>query len=245
MQPPTRAGRHRHAREGEPMIEITSFGELHGPAPTADIVARVKRHFRDPHMTDDLRDLTGADAEIVETVLGTAGIPDLITSLVDAVHAYGSGPSAADKTITVAVGCSGGRHRAHVVASELARRLIGEGLDVTLHHRDAHRDVVDRDAETGEALPTAATAEDPQALAAEAAALFARLGDFIRADGDQYAAVRALKEAAVPAAFAAVLTAASGQVDGQMTDPYDADDRLASENLYSAAGQIVEAFRWL
>ncbi|MFI9788504.1 ATPase [Kitasatospora sp. NPDC051984] len=127
-------------------IQITSFGYLHGQAPAAHLTADLRQHFRDPHHDPALRAKTGADPQVMEAVLSTDGIADLIDGLVACVRAYWDGPSAASRTITVAVGCAGGKHRAHVVADELARLLLADGFDVETVHRDSHRPVVERDA---------------------------------------------------------------------------------------------------
>ena len=120
-----------------PPVTITSFGYLHAPAPDAHIVLDLRHHFRDPHVSPQLRYLTARDIPVRQAVLGTPGIAELIEAVVAAVRAYLAGPSAGP--VTVAVGCAGGRHRAAVVAEALAQRLGG-----TVGHRDLHRDVVER-----------------------------------------------------------------------------------------------------
>lgn len=120
-------------------IEIISFGYLHGDPPAAHLTLDLRHHFRDPHVSPELRHMTAEDAPVRKAVLGTIGILPLISATVRVVHAFQQGPSAG--TIRVAVGCAGGRHRAATVARALASVL---GTDY-LTHRDMSKDVVDRD----------------------------------------------------------------------------------------------------
>ncbi|MFE9007486.1 hypothetical protein ACFYOY_36105 [Streptomyces sp. NPDC007875] len=66
-----------------------------------------------------------------------------------------------------------------------------------------------------------------------------------RGGADHDTVVQALKAAGVHTAFAAVLDAAADAVTEGMDDPFDFDDRLHSENLQAAAGQVRDAFHWL
>uniref|UniRef100_A0AAU7GXV6 Nucleotide-binding protein n=1 Tax=Streptomyces phage Geonosis TaxID=3158856 RepID=A0AAU7GXV6_9CAUD len=123
-------------------IEITSFGYLHGAPPAAHLTLDLRHHFRDPHVSPELRNLTAEDAAVREAVLNTPGIATLIVAAEMAVRAFEMGPSKG--TIRVAVGCAGGRHRAATVAQTLASRL-GPAAQAALVHRDLSKDVVNRD----------------------------------------------------------------------------------------------------
>lgn len=123
-------------------IEIVSFGHLHGAPPAADLVVDLRRHFRDPHVSPELREMTANDAPVRAAVLATAGIRQLVEATAAAVDAMASGPSAG--VVTVAAGCAGGRHRAPTVAREVAARLIAAGHAVTIRHRDLEKPVVRR-----------------------------------------------------------------------------------------------------
>lgn len=122
-------------------VEVTSFGFLHGEPPAAHLVVDLREHFRDPHISPDLRQLTAHDQVVRDTVMATPGIAQLVDALVDAVTAFRRGPSTG--LVRVAVGCAGGRHRAAVVARILFERL-GEHQVVELLHRDLGKPVVDR-----------------------------------------------------------------------------------------------------
>ncbi|WP_127468708.1 RNase adapter RapZ [Streptomyces sp. B27] len=123
-------------------VEIISFGYLHGEPPPAHLTIDLRQHFRDPHVSPELRYMTAEDEPVRTAVLGTPGIADLVAATAAAVAAFASGPSSG--TVTVADGCAGGRHRAPTFAQALAAKLAADGRTVTVHHRDLHRPVVDR-----------------------------------------------------------------------------------------------------
>ena len=116
------------------MIEIISFGYLHGPAPQAHATFDVRHHFKDPHVDPALRHLTAADAPVMRAVLGTPGIGELAAAITAAALAYLAGPQPGPAVI--AIGCAGGRHRSAALAIEAARQLRDAGIPVTLTHRD-------------------------------------------------------------------------------------------------------------
>jgi UPF0042 nucleotide-binding protein len=123
-------------------IEIISFGYLHDAPPAAHLTIDLRHHFRDPHVSPELRYMTANDAPVRAAVLGTPGITDLVEATAMAVAAFAAGPSAG--TVTVADGCAGGRHRAPTFARALADRLREAGYRVTVHHRDLDKPVVQR-----------------------------------------------------------------------------------------------------
>lgn len=144
-------------------VQITSFGYGHPQgAPEAHLTFDLRRHFRDPHVSPQMRYMTAHDQLVRQTVMATSGIRELILAMVAAVDAYQTGPSAVDTT--VAIGCAGGRHRAATVAMALAavlsgdieavrelsladaaaQRTPGQHDDVVLTHRDLAKDVISR-----------------------------------------------------------------------------------------------------
>jgi UPF0042 nucleotide-binding protein len=126
------------------VIEIISFGYLHGPAPQAHATFDVRHHFKDPHVDPALRHLTAADAPVMRAVLGTPGIGELAAAITAAALAYLAGPQPGPAVI--AIGCAGGRHRSAALAIEAARQLRDAGIPVTLTHRDITRPVISREA---------------------------------------------------------------------------------------------------
>jgi len=123
-------------------VTITSFGYLHGEPPAAHLTIDLRHHFRDPHVTPELRNLTALDAPVRAAVRATPGIAALVGVTAAAVDAFAAGPSAGP--ITIADGCAGGRHRAPSFAMELADLLTIAGHTVTVHHRDLDKPVVHR-----------------------------------------------------------------------------------------------------
>jgi UPF0042 nucleotide-binding protein len=123
-------------------VDVISFGYLHGEPPAAHLTLDLRQHFRDPHVSPQLRYMTANDEQVRTAVLNTPGIANLIDAAAAAVAAFASGPSAGP--VTVADGCAGGRHRAPTFALALAERLAAAGHSVTIHHRDLDKPVVQR-----------------------------------------------------------------------------------------------------
>jgi RNase adaptor protein for sRNA GlmZ degradation len=121
------------------MIHVISFGYLHGGPPAAHLTVDVRAHFRDPHVSPELRYLTAHDAQVRAAVLSTPGITLLIDAVAVTAACFLAGPSAGP--VTIAVGCAGGRHRAATIAMELGR-LLGASVE----HRDLDKPVVEREA---------------------------------------------------------------------------------------------------
>ncbi|MFI9552085.1 RapZ C-terminal domain-containing protein [Nonomuraea endophytica] len=123
-------------------VEIVSFGYLHGEPPAAHLTIDLRHHFRDPHVSPELRYMTAHDEPVRATVLATPGIAALVEATAAAVAAFAAGPSAGP--VIVADGCAGGRHRAPTFAMALADRLRRNGVTVAVSHRDLAKPVVQR-----------------------------------------------------------------------------------------------------
>ncbi len=128
-----------HARNAGLQVAVESFGFKHGLPIDADIVMDV-RFLPNPHWQDELRPLTGHDPEVRDYVLETAAgsefvdrFDGLLETLLPQYEAEGK------SYLTVAVGCTGGRHRSVAVSEELAARLRGRGVAVRTTHRDLAR----------------------------------------------------------------------------------------------------------
>lgn len=120
-------------------IAVESFGYKHGLPIDADIVMDI-RFLPNPHWDEALRPLTGHDPAVRDFVLERAQASDfldrfegLMESLLPAYEAEGK------SYLTVAIGCTGGRHRSVAVVEELARRLREHGYAVHTGHRDLAR----------------------------------------------------------------------------------------------------------
>ncbi|MEK9938070.1 MAG: RNase adapter RapZ, partial [Ilumatobacter sp.] len=122
-------------------VAVESFGYKHGLPIDADIVMDV-RFLPNPHWEEDLRPLTGHDPAVRDYVLERAATLRFLdrfeSLLVELLPAYeGEGRT----YLTIAVGCTGGRHRSVAVANELARRLGGHGVAARTTHRDLNQPV--------------------------------------------------------------------------------------------------------
>jgi UPF0042 nucleotide-binding protein len=120
-------------------IAVESFGFKHGLPIDADIVMDI-RFLPNPHWEEALRPLTGHDPAVRDFVLERAQASEfldrfegLMLSLLPSYEAEGK------SYLTVAFGCTGGRHRSVAVAEELSRRLREHGYAVRTGHRDLTR----------------------------------------------------------------------------------------------------------
>lgn len=118
---------------------ITSFSYRHGVPREADLVLDV-RFLQNPHYDPDLRPLTGDDPRVVEAVLSDADFAAFFERLTGMLDVLLPRYEREGKSyLTIAVGCTGGRHRSVVVAAQLAQWLARKGWDVKMHHRDIRR----------------------------------------------------------------------------------------------------------
>lgn len=127
--------------DDRPMMQTTvmSFGYKHGLPLDADVVLDC-RFLPNPHWVDELRPLTGLDDGVRAYVLGQPAARDFLANvermLVPLVPAYVSEGKA---YLTIALGCTGGRHRSVVMAEEVARLLRRHGLPANVVHRDVEK----------------------------------------------------------------------------------------------------------
>lgn len=122
-------------------VVIESFGFKHGLPADADVVGDV-RFLPNPFWTESLRDETGLHPDVSAFVLGQTDVEQYLDGLVLMLGATIRGYTRENKRhATVAIGCTGGKHRSVAIAEELARR-IGKipGVAVTRKHRDIGRD---------------------------------------------------------------------------------------------------------
>ncbi|HET6954112.1 MAG TPA: RNase adapter RapZ [Acidimicrobiales bacterium] len=118
---------------------VLSFGYKHGLPLDADIVFDC-RFLPNPHWVDELRPLTGLDVPVRDYVLGQpaaevflTNLEVLLTQLLPAYVAEGKA------YLTIALGCTGGRHRSVAIAEEVARRLREHGMRIGVIHRDVDK----------------------------------------------------------------------------------------------------------
>jgi UPF0042 nucleotide-binding protein len=120
-------------------VTFSSFGFKHGPVRDADLAFDV-RFLPNPHYVDDLRPLTGRDPRVVEYIARDGKLDEFyerLHALLDFLLPQYVAEGKAH--LTVAIGCTGGRHRSVAIAEHLAERYRGrEGLIVEVIHRDTH-----------------------------------------------------------------------------------------------------------
>ena len=117
-------------------ITLVSFGFKHGPEP-AEFVWDV-RFLPNPHWVADLRPHTGREERVADYVLKSdsgARFLELLEPLLDFL--LGSLAAAGREAVTVAIGCTGGRHRSVYLAERFARHFREGGWpEVAVHHRE-------------------------------------------------------------------------------------------------------------
>jgi len=122
-------------------VNVLSFGYKYGIPVDADLVLDC-RFIPNPHWIPELRPLTGLDDKVKNNVLANAGISDFVQSYVSVINQMLPGyMREGKKYLTVAIGCTGGRHRSVSVAREIAAQLDGERDGFTVSAHASHRDV--------------------------------------------------------------------------------------------------------
>ena len=117
-----------------------SFGYKYGLPLDADLVIDM-RFLPNPHWIPELRDHTGLEEPVSRYVLSQEGAGEFLARYVDLFHLVSGGyVREGKKYLTIAVGCTGGKHRSVATAEELGRRLAGDDLAVNVVHRDLGRE---------------------------------------------------------------------------------------------------------
>ena len=122
-------------------VNVLSFGYKYGIPVDADLVLDC-RFIPNPHWIPELRPLTGLDDKVKDNVLANTGVSDFLQSYVSVINQMLPGyMREGKKYLTVAIGCTGGRHRSVSVAREIAAQLDGERDGFTVSAHASHRDV--------------------------------------------------------------------------------------------------------
>lgn len=130
----------RGERAGALEVSIISFGYKHGLPMDADLVFDV-RFLPNPHYQPALRPLPGASPQVRRFVLGQRETRAFIRHLYRMVDYLLPQFVQEGKThLSVAIGCTGGKHRSVVLADELSAHLRGRGFKVRVRHRDVRRE---------------------------------------------------------------------------------------------------------
>lgn len=125
---------------GQLHLSVVSFGYKYGLPVDSDVVVDC-RFLPNPHWVEELRPFTGREAPVREYVLSQPdaepfirGFTNLLESLIPGYMREGR------RYLTLAVGCTGGKHRSVAVAEELGARLTTPGVEVRVTHRDLGRE---------------------------------------------------------------------------------------------------------
>ncbi len=117
-------------------VTVLSFGFKNGIPVDADLVMDV-RFLPNPHWIPELRPLTGLSSEVSDFVLAQDGAAEFLTQLDGLFTVVAEGYVREGKRFaTVAIGCTGGKHRSTAMAEEFARRLRVAGVPTKVLHRD-------------------------------------------------------------------------------------------------------------
>ena len=122
-------------------VTLLSFGYKYGLPMDADLVVDM-RFLPNPYWIPELREFNGQDQAVRDYVLSQEGAEEFLDRYHELLHLVNGGYRREGKRyLTVAVGCTGGKHRSVAISEELARRLRGEdGITVSVVHRDLGRE---------------------------------------------------------------------------------------------------------
>ena len=128
--------------EGEVAIHATvvSFGFKYGIPVDADLVVDM-RFLPNPHWVPELRPHTGLEPDVRDYVIGHPDAKPFLDKYEELLKTLAAGYLREGKRyITVAVGCTGGKHRSIAMAEELAERMRSNGIPTLVTHRDLGRE---------------------------------------------------------------------------------------------------------
>jgi UPF0042 nucleotide-binding protein len=121
-------------------IAVMSFGFKYGLPLDADIVLDM-RFLPNPYWVPHLRALNGRDEQVASFVLGQPGAAEFIDRAESLLQTMISDyVREGRRYVTVAIGCTGGKHRSVAMSEALATRLGGESVDTFVVHRDLGRE---------------------------------------------------------------------------------------------------------
>ncbi len=147
------------------LVRLLSFGFKHGVPLDADLVFDV-RFLDNPYFVPGLREQTGEDVAVRDFVLASPGCAELLEHLDGLLgFALPRYQHEGKSYLTVAVGCTGGRHRSVAIAIELAQRLSERlGKPMGIVHRDAGRDTMMKRADSARKPTKASWSSAPPRL---------------------------------------------------------------------------------
>ncbi|MEO7350723.1 MAG: RNase adapter RapZ [Marmoricola sp.] len=121
-------------------ITVVSFGFKYGVPVDADLMADM-RFLPNPHWVPELRPRTGQDPDVAAYVKDRPESQEFLERYVPVIETVGDGYLREGKRfMTVAIGCTGGKHRSVAMTEEIVTRLRALGLDAEVTHRDLGRE---------------------------------------------------------------------------------------------------------
>ena len=122
-------------------INVLSFGYKYGIPVDSDLVLDC-RFIPNPHWVPELRPKTGQSSEVRDYVLSQDGVTETISNYTSLIKKMSAGYlREGKKYITLAIGCTGGKHRSVAIAEELAKQLTSNQGDFQIEAHAVHRDV--------------------------------------------------------------------------------------------------------
>jgi UPF0042 nucleotide-binding protein len=122
-------------------LNILSFGYKYGIPVDADLVLDC-RFIPNPHWVPELRPLTGLDQAVSDRVFSNDGVTEFVGDYVKLIKDMLPGYiREGKKYLTVAIGCTGGKHRSVAISSEIAKQLGATGSELAISAHAAHRDL--------------------------------------------------------------------------------------------------------
>mgnify|MGYP003336196782 FL=1 len=122
-------------------VNVLSFGYKYGIPVDADLLLDC-RFIPNPHWIPELRPLTGLEPQVSQQVLQSEGVADFLKSYIQVIQKMIPGYlREGKKYVTIAIGCTGGKHRSVAVAEEIARQLQSPSHDLEISAHATHRDV--------------------------------------------------------------------------------------------------------
>jgi UPF0042 nucleotide-binding protein len=122
-------------------INVLSFGFKYGIPVDSDLLLDA-RFIPNPHWVPALRPLTGLDEQVFNAVTKSEGVEEFIRSYVSVLLQMIPGYLREGKRfVTLAIGCTGGKHRSVSIAREIARQLSEHSSDFEISAHATHRDV--------------------------------------------------------------------------------------------------------
>lgn len=127
-------------KPSEIRINVLSFGYKYGIPVDADLVLDC-RFIPNPHWVPDLRPKTGLTSEVANYVFDQPEVTEVVTQYVSLLKTLSAGYlREGKKFITLAVGCTGGKHRSVAIAERISSQLSSDSISAKAIHRDLGRE---------------------------------------------------------------------------------------------------------